>query len=107
MVLQADSAAYQAEKQVKELGDKVPEATQKEITDQVASLRESIQNDDLAGMKSGMETLQQKLMAMGQAMYQQPGADGQPGAGPQEPGAGGSKPNDDGVVDAEFTDSDK
>ncbi|KAK9837796.1 hypothetical protein WJX74_005212 [Apatococcus lobatus] len=105
---QADSAAYQAEKQVKELGEKVPEATQKEITEQVASLRESIQNDDLAGMKSGMETLQQKLMAMGQAMYQQPGADGgQPGAGPQQPGAGGSKPNDDGVVDAEFTDSDK
>ncbi|KAK9855773.1 hypothetical protein WJX84_008371 [Apatococcus fuscideae] len=107
---QADSAAYQAEKQVKELGDKVPEATQKEITEQVATLRESIQNDDLAGMKSNMETLQQKLMAMGQAMYQQPGAEGgQPGAEqpPGTGGAGGSKPNDDGVVDAEFTDSDK
>ena len=93
---------------MKELGDKVPEATQKEITEAVATLRESIQNDDLAGMKSNMESLQQKLMAMGQAMYQQPGAEGQPG--PQQPGAGGpggSKPNDDGVVDAEFTDSDK
>lgn len=53
-------------------------------------------------------TLQTEVMAMGQAMYSQPGAQAGAGpqagagAGPSASGASGAKPDD--VIDAEFTD---
>ena len=75
------------------------------------AVQEALKGDSVDGIKSATDALQQELMAMGQAVYAQPGAQGgaqQPGAegaGPQ-PGSGGeSKPNDPNVVDAEFTDS--
>ena len=105
--LQADSATYQAEKQLKEFGDKVPAEVKSKVEEKIKALREASEQDNLEGMKSGMEALQQEMMTVGQAVYSQvaPGA-GAPGAdGPG--GADGKKPGDDNVVDAEFTDSDK
>ena len=77
----------------------------------MTTLRESVAADDVEAMKKNMEVLQQEVMAMGQAMYQQPGAPGpEGGAGPQggapgaDGGAAGGKKADDNVIDAEFTD---
>ena len=74
-------------------------------------MQEALKGDSVDGIKSATDALQQELMAMGQAVYAQPGAQAggaQPGAdagaGPQ-PGSGDSKPDDPNVVDAEFTDS--
>jgi molecular chaperone DnaK (HSP70) len=108
---QADSMAYQTEKQIKELGDKIPAELKAKVEKAVATLRESIAADDVEGMKKNMEALQQEAMAMGQAVYSQGGqAGGAPGpdAGAAGgPSSGSGKPGDDNVVDAEFTDSDK
>lgn len=89
--------------------EQVPADIKAKIEDKIKELREKVTADDIDGMKKGMETLQQEVMAMGQAMYQQgqqpgaaPGAGADAGAGPA--GGDAKKPNDDNVIDAEFTD---
>lgn len=103
---QADSAAYQAEKQLKEFGDKVPADVKSKVEAKIASVRDAISKDDTALMKTEMEGLQQEMMSVGQAVYSQAqgGDAGAPGAGPD---AGKKSGGDDNVVDADFTDSDK
>lgn len=105
---QADSMVYQADKQLKEFGDKVPADVKTKVEAKITSLKDASAADDVEAMKKAMEELQTELMAVGQAVYSQGGA---PGAGPEAaPGAegapGAGKGKDDGnVVDAEFTDS--
>merc|ERR1719261_1458126 len=102
----ADSMCYRTEKQLEELGDKIPEDTKEKVKGKVAELRAAVEADDLAAMKEKQEALQQEVMAMGQAMYQGAGAGGAPpgGGGGAPPPGGDSKPDD--VIDAEFS-SDK
>lgn len=108
---QADSLVYQTEKQIKELGDKVPAEVKSKVEASVNSLKEASAKDDTDAMKAAIESLRTETMAMGQAMYQNQGADAgaQPGAEGPQPGAGGPSggSGDDNVVDAEFTDTDK
>nr|BCL66137.1 heat shock protein 70B [Volvox africanus] len=101
---QAETMVYQTEKQLKEFEGKVPADTKAKVESKLADLKSSLGSEDAEPIKTAMNALQQEVMAMGQAMYSQGGA--QPGAGPQ-PGAGGasssgSKPDD--VIDAEFSD---
>ena len=101
----ADSMCYQTEKQLTELGDKIPDDVKEKVNAKVADLKAAIEADDLEGMKAKQEALQQEVMAMGQAMYQ--GADAgaaAPGGGAPPPGGDAGKPDD--VIDAEFS-SDK
>ena len=101
----SDSMAYQTAKQVEELGDKVPEATKKEVNEKLEVLKAAIAADDTAAMKAAQETLQAAVMAMGQAVYSQAGAEGgAPGGGP-EGGSSTPPPAGDDVIDADFTDS--
>lgn len=93
----AESMVYQTEKQLKELGDKAPAEVAKPVTDLIEKLKKDIERDDTDAMKATMKELEEKLMAIGQAVYQQQQAQ-QGGAAP-----GGQAP-DDGVVDAEIVD---
>ncbi|HOF60988.1 MAG TPA: molecular chaperone DnaK [Candidatus Latescibacteria bacterium] len=105
---QADSFVYQAEKNLKEYGDKVDASEREKIQTAIDGVK-SVQNGSDAGaIRSAIETLQQAMMKLGEVMYQQtaggaggPGPEGaQPGTGsaggPQSGSAGGP-------VDAEFT----
>ena len=97
----AESMVYQTEKQLKELGDKAPAEVAKPVTDLIEKLKKDIERDDTDAMKATMKELEEKLMAIGQAVYQQQQAQ-QGGAAP-----GGQAPADDGVVDAEIVDDGK
>lgn len=77
--------------------------------------RDAVSEDSTDKIKSATEALQKEMLDMGAAMYQQQGASGGAapgaGAGPAGSSAGGptsgsssSKPGDDNVIDAEFTD---
>ncbi|GJM87643.1 hypothetical protein PR202_ga03619 [Eleusine coracana subsp. coracana] len=111
---QADSMVYQTEKQLKELGDKVPAPVKEKVDAKLQELKDAISGGSTQSMKDAMAALNQEVLQIGQAMYNQPGADGAgpaPGteAGPT-PGAGsttsgGNRPNDGDVIDADFTDS--
>jgi molecular chaperone DnaK len=96
----ADSLAYQAERQIKELGDKVSAGKKAEIETLVKDLREAIEKEDYTLMSEKESKLQEALYALGSEIYQ--GA----GASPASGGSSGSSSggNDD-VIDADFTES--
>ena len=101
----ADSLAFNAERTLKDLGDKVNAADKAELTDKIAELRSAINSNNAEAIKEKREALEQKLYAVTSAVYQQTGAANEQ----QQPGpdanAGGSA-NGNGPVDAEFRDVD-
>ena len=110
---QADNMVYQAEKAVKDFGDKVDSSKKDEVQKGIDALKEAMKGQDTEAIKKAMEDLKKPLYAMTSEAYQQagpqPGAQGGPQAGgPQagpQPGAQQSESkNDDDVVDAEYTD---
>ena len=103
----AESMVYQTEKQLNELGDKVPADLKAPVTDGIEKLKKAIAADDTAAMKTAMQELEQQLMKIGESVYRAQQAaegaqQGAPGA-QQTPPQGGAK-NDDGFVDAEVVD---
>ncbi|MFN6572701.1 molecular chaperone DnaK [Nostoc minutum NIES-26] len=103
---QADSLAYQAEKQLQELGDKVPEADKTKVEGLVKELREAVAKEDDEQIKKLTPELQQALFAVGSNIYQQAGGDAAAGPGPQDSGSSTSSGSGDDVIDADFTESD-
>lgn len=106
---QADSLTYQAEKQLQELGDKVPAADKTKVEGLVKDLREAVSKEDDEQIKKLTPELQQALFAVGSNLYQQAGgADAAAGAGGADTSGGGpssSSGGGDDVIDADFTES--
>ena len=104
----ADSMVYQTEKQLKDLGDKVPADVKQPVQEKIDQLKKQIEANDTEAMKSTMQQLEELLMKIGQSVYQQQGAQGAPGAGAgPQPGAQPGQAKDGDVVDAEVVDDDK
>ncbi|MGP1371572.1 MAG: molecular chaperone DnaK [Almyronema sp.] len=106
---QADSLSYQAEKQIGELGDKVPAADKEKIEGQIKDLREAIASEDFDKIKTLTTELQQSLYTVSSNLYQQGdgAAAGAPGAEAGAPADGDSATGgEDDVIDAEFSESD-
>jgi molecular chaperone DnaK len=103
---QADSLAYQAEKQMGELGDKVPAADKEKVEGLIKDLKEAIAREDFDRIKSLQTELQQSLYTIGSNIYQQAGG-ASAGAGSSPPHEGGSSSSggSDDVIDADFTES--
>ncbi len=105
---QADSLAYQAEKQLHELGDKVPGDDKTKIEGLVKDLREAVAKEDDEQIQKLTPELQQALFSVGSNIYQQAGGAGAPGGDGAAPGgdAGStSSTSGDDVIDADFTES--
>ena len=101
----ADNMVYQTEKQLNELGDKVPENIKAPVTAGIEQLKKDIERDDTEAMKATMKDLEEKLMAIGQEVYKaQQAAQQQGGAAP---GGEAPKGGDDDVIDAEVVNDDK
>ncbi len=66
----ADSVAYQAEKMVKDMGDKIDQADADEIKAKVEELRSAINSDDQDAMKAKREALEQKVYEVSSKIYQ-------------------------------------
>lgn len=102
----AEALIYQAEKTIKELGDKADAAKVKEVNDAIAKLKETLKGDDAEKIKADAEALTKPLHELTEKLYQQAqqaqqaaqGAQAQQQQGPQA-GAQGSK---DDVVDADY-----
>jgi molecular chaperone DnaK len=94
-----ESLVHDAEKALKEYGDKVSQADKSAIESAVAALRTALQSDDVEAIKARTNDLMQAQMKLGEAMYKASQA-----AGP-EGGAGAQGPKDD-VIDAEFREVD-
>ncbi len=97
-----DSLAYQAEKLLKDMGEKVPSDQRNTVENKIKDLREAVQSEDKNRIQKLMDSLQTDLQAIGEAAYQQPGA--QPGTadGPQQAPSSDSDQDDEDVVEGEF-----
>jgi molecular chaperone DnaK len=105
----ADSLAYQCEKQLKDLGDKVPGNLKKDVEDLVAKVREALTGSDTEAIKSSADALQAKFQEVSSELYKQASAQQAPpapegdsaGPGSEAANDAGAKKQGD-VVDAEF-----
>jgi len=105
-----ENAAYQAEKQLADLGDQVDADSKQRIEDAIKEVRESLQADDPAAINAKTEALQTAFHAISEAMYQRAqeaaAADGGGGNG-AAPSGDASSADDEDVVDAEVVDEPK
>jgi molecular chaperone DnaK len=102
----ADNLAYQCEKQLKDLGDKLDGATKKSVEDAIAQVREALKGNDNDAVKSAFDALQAKFQEVSSELYKKASAQTGPQPGPsQGPSAGAeaeAEKKDSDVVDAEF-----
>jgi chaperone protein DnaK len=95
-----ENAAYQAEKQLEELGDKVDESSKSEIEAAIKDLRESLDSDDAEQIKAKTDSLQEAFHKVSEQVYQ--AAQEQAPSGDGASGNGASSEEE--VVDAEVVD---
>ncbi|HCV31045.1 MAG TPA: molecular chaperone DnaK [Microcoleaceae bacterium UBA9251] len=100
---QADSQAYQIEKQLAELGDKVPPSDKTKIEGLLKDLREAIATEDDDRIKTLTTELQQAFYAVSSNLYQQAGGPTDGPGGPTGGSTGGPTGGGDDVIDADFT----
>jgi molecular chaperone DnaK len=103
----ADSLAYQTEKTLRDLGDKVPASERQNIEEKITAIRSAIEGDDIARIKSLQDELQNAFHALSQQLYAQQAQAGAPQA--ESPFGGGNgngsrpAPDDEGeVIEGEF-----
>jgi molecular chaperone DnaK len=99
---QADTLIYTTEKSLTDLGDKVDAATRSDIESHITKLRQTMEGNDAAAIKTAGEELMRASHKLAETMYAQAGA---AGAGAEAGAAGAEaeakKPEED-VVEAEF-----
>lgn len=101
---QADSTIFQTEKQLKELGDKIPADKKAPIEAALGKLKEAHKAQDIPAIDNAMNELNTAFQAASQDMYNAANAQAgaQPGGdGAQQPSHGDS-PSDDNVTDVDF-----
>lgn len=103
---QADSMIFQTEKQLKELGDKIPADKKAPIEKALEDLKAAHKAQDVAGIDRATEALNTAFHAASQDMYNAANAQGAQNAGAgfnaEQQQGGGSASNDDNVQDADF-----
>ena len=102
----ADNLAYQTEKTLSDLGDKVPAGERDNIQTKINDLRESIKGEDISSIKHKSEDLQNAFHAISQQLYAQQAAAGGATAGgsatPPPSGNGNGRTDEGEVVEGEF-----
>ena len=93
----ADASVYQAEKTLKDLGDKLDAADKASVEAEIQKVKDAIASNDTAQMKTATEGLQQAFYKISEKIYQQ-----NPGAAADAAGAAGQAGQDN-VYDADYT----
>ena len=96
----ADSAAYQAERTLRDLGDKVSPGARTEAEDRIKAVRDALSSNDISRIRSTSDDLERTMQRIGQDIYSQPGTAGGP-TGPQAP-QGPTPGGDSGTVEGEY-----
>jgi molecular chaperone DnaK len=100
----AENAAYQAEKQLGELGDKVDSSAKEEIEAAIKDVRDSLTSEDTEEIKRKTDALQASFQKVSEQIYAQAAQEqaATSGDGATQNGAGEEE-----VVDAEVVDDEK
>ncbi len=101
----AENAAYQAEKQLGELGDKVDTTAKEQIESAIRDVRDSLNSDDPNEIRSKSDALQAAFQSVSEQIYSQAAEEQAASStdGASQNGAG----DEEEVVDAEVVDDEK
>lgn len=94
-----DSTAYQAEKLLRDLGDKVDAAKRSDLESKIKELRDSLTGDNTSAINAAAQSVQTLMQDIGTAAYQQPQSG--PAAGGGQPNSGPAQGGED-FVEGEF-----
>jgi molecular chaperone DnaK len=103
-----ENAAYQSEKQLEELGDKIDDSNKQEIEAAIKGVRDSLASDDAAEIQSKTEALQSAFQKVSQQIYE--AAQAEQAASPDGAAANGGSADasdEEEVVDAEVVEDDE
>lgn len=102
----AESMIHQAEKNLKDFGDKVADADKTAITNAIEELKKAAEGDNLDDINNKTESLMNASMKLGEAMYKEQQAAGAAGAAGADAATGQADADagkkDDGTIDADF-----
>ena len=93
----ADSLAHQAEKMLKDNGDKIDADTTSDLEEKITAVRTASAGEDIEAIKDAVEVLSTASQAVGAKLYEQAGAEAEGGSAPSD-----DVVDDDEVVDAEI-----
>jgi molecular chaperone DnaK len=103
-----ENAAYQAERQLKDLGDAVDSSSKEEIEEAIKGVREVLTSDDAAEINARTEALHTAFHKVSEAMYQraqeQAAASSTDGGADGAASTNGAGAEEEDVVDAEVVD---
>ncbi len=99
---QAEQLTYAVERSLRDLGDKVPAEQRREVEGAISEVRSALESNDMNRIRTAADRLQQLFGKVTESAYQQ--AASQSSGGESEPPAG--EGGDDGVIDAEYKESD-
>jgi len=94
----ADSLAYQAERSLRDAGDKVSANVRTEVEDRVKAVRDALSANDINRMRTAADDLERSMQRIGQDVYGQAGAS----AGPDGTQGGRTPGSDSGTVEGEY-----
>ena len=97
---QADALTFQAERTLKDLGEKVAPEDRAEVEGKIATVRDALKAADRAALKNAVGSLTDVLQRVAQTAYQQSGPD--EGAGEGAAGGAGAGAGDEETVEGEF-----
>jgi molecular chaperone DnaK len=95
----ADSLAYQAERTLRDVGDKVSANVRSEVEEKVRAIRDALSANDRTRIRTAADDLESSMQRIGQDVYSQSGAT----AGPETGGSQGPTPGgDSGTIEGEY-----
>jgi molecular chaperone DnaK len=98
---QLDSLIYQAEKTIKDNGDKLPGDVKSAAEEAINAGRADLESEDAARMESAKQKLEQAMHKVAEVLYKAQAGDGAQAGG--APPSGETKKGGDDVIDAEYT----
>jgi molecular chaperone DnaK len=107
---QAESTVFNAEKFLREYGDKLPDEPKQQAQEKIDALKQVKDGEDISAIRDATDDLNQHLQTLGAQMYQDGAGQAAPGgAANGDANASGNasknKGDDEDVIDAEFTET--
>jgi molecular chaperone DnaK len=101
---EADNAAYQAEKTLRDVGDKVSADIKSDVESKIADVRAALGTDDIERMRSAKDALQSAMLKVGESLYAAAGAGAGAGGGSygEDSGSTSGTSTEDNTVEGEF-----
>ena len=100
---QAEAAIFTAEKTLRDFDDKLPEDAKRETNEKIQAVRSAQTGDDLGTISQATESLVEYVQSLGAQMYQH--VPPEENVSDDSASANGNTPEEENVVDAEFTET--